>query len=261
MNTSAVAVPPSFAARWSRRLACTAETKFQILLGVFAGAWGIMPSLTPLLIPLDLSWLGLGMLAFSYGAFMHAITYPCIETVIEVWGGARARVMVFVGVCVYLTAIAFLDLGTRLPASGESAQHLAFGSLYGSVGRMVLASLMATITAQLLDIVVFQKIKARTGRRGLWLRNSVSVLTSQVADTAIFYTVAFYGIIPNSVLPYLVLGTIVVKAVLAALGTPVVYLLVRWITGEWTATGDLGRKSAPVEPTLAVPAAESVSRR
>jgi putative vitamin uptake transporter len=82
-----------------------------------------------------------------------------------------------------------------------------------------------------------------TGPRGLWLRNGLSVLTLQVADTAIFYTVAFYGVVPNDVLPFLVLGTILVKATFAALGIPVVYLLVRWITGEWTASGDLGRRA------------------
>ena len=67
------------------------ETKFHILLGVYVGAWGIVPGLTPKLIPLDLEWIGLGVLAFSFGAFMHAITFPCTDTVAEVWGSARAR--------------------------------------------------------------------------------------------------------------------------------------------------------------------------
>jgi uncharacterized PurR-regulated membrane protein YhhQ (DUF165 family) len=30
-----------------------------------------------------------------------------------------------------------------------------------------------------------------------------------------------------------------VKVVITAVDTPVVYLLVRWITGSWTARGDL----------------------
>jgi len=185
----------------ARHTQLPSEKKFQILLGAFVGAWGILPSLTPKLVPLDLSWLGLGVLAFSYGAFMHSITYPCIETIIEVWGAARARIIVFIGVGIYMVAIGFLDVGTLLP-SKAAANQAAFSTLYGSVGRMVLASLMATVTAQLLDILVFRKIKAWTGRRGLWLRNTVSAFTSQVADTSIFYTVAFYGVIPNSELPY-----------------------------------------------------------
>jgi len=220
----------------------SAETKLQIIMGAFIGAWGVLPAITTLLVPLNLRWAGLGLLAFSYGACMHAVTYPCLETVVEVWGAARGRVMVLIGISVYVAAVSILYLGTRMPAGSDPTIHTAFGALYGSVLRMVVASLAATISAQLLDIAVFRKVKAITGRRALWLRNGLSVLTSQVADTAIFYTVAFYGIVPNTVLPLLVFGTILVKASFAAVGIPVVYVLVRWITGEWTAKGDLGQQ-------------------
>ena len=223
-----------------------AETKFFILLGAFAGAWGLLPSITPLLVPLDLGWAGLGLLSFSFGAFLHAITYPCLETVIEVWGVARARVMVFVAIGIYVVAVATLSLGAALPAPQDATAHDAFTTLYSSVWRLVIASLCATVTAQLLDIAVFRRVKALTGQRALWLRNLLAVLTSQVADTTIFYTVAFYGIVPDDVLPKLVLGTILVKACFALAGIPVVYALVRWITGQWTASGDLGVvRSAP----------------
>jgi len=30
--------------------------------------------------------LGLGVLAFSYGSFVHAFTFPCTDAVAEVWG-------------------------------------------------------------------------------------------------------------------------------------------------------------------------------
>jgi queuosine precursor transporter len=58
-------------------------------------------------------------------------------------------------------------------------------------------------------------------------------------DTSIFYTVAFYGIIPNDVLPKLILGTYLLKLVVAVIDTPIVYLVVYWITGKWTSDGDL----------------------
>jgi len=77
------------------------ETWFYILLGAYVGAWGLVSGLTPKLVPLDLGWLGMGMLSFSYGVFIHGITFPCADTVTEVWGPARARLMVYIGVVMY----------------------------------------------------------------------------------------------------------------------------------------------------------------
>ncbi|MFP6808195.1 MAG: queuosine precursor transporter [Pseudomonadales bacterium] len=219
------------------------DTKYHILLGIYVGAWGILPGLTPKLIPLDLSVFGLGMLAFSFGAFMHAITFPCTDVVAEVWGAARARLMVYLGVCVFLIATAFYMIGTRLPGVPDWPLNDAYNSIFATADRMILASLAATCVAQLMDIFVFEKIKQITGQRRLWLRNNLSTAMSQLLDTTIFYTIAFYGVLPNATLPLLIIGTYLVKLLLTAIDTPVVYLLVRWITGHWTAPGDIVTES------------------
>lgn len=215
------------------------ETKYHILLGIYVGAWGIVPGLTPKLIPLDLEWAGLGILAFSFGAFMHAITFPCTDAVAEVWGAKRARRMVYIGVLMYAVAIAFYFVGARLPPAPGWALNDAYASIFSQADRMILGSIAATAVAQLLDIQIFEKIKKMTGQRWLWLRNNLSTAISQFADTAIFYSIAFYGIIPNDLLPLLIIGTYLVKLVITVVDTPVVYLLVRWITGQWSARGDL----------------------
>jgi uncharacterized PurR-regulated membrane protein YhhQ (DUF165 family) len=44
-------------------------------------------------------------------------------------------------------------------------------------------------------------------------------------------------------LPLLVVGTYLVKILLTAIDTPIVYLLVRWVTGRWTAPGDIVTKA------------------
>lgn len=214
------------------------DTKFHILLGVYVGAWGIVPGLTPKLIPLDLGWTGIGILSFSFGAFMHAITFPCTDAVAEVWGAKRARLMVYIGVAIYALAIAFYILGAKLPPAPGWELNEAYVSIFSQAERMIIASLCATIVAQLLDIFIFEKIKQRTGERRLWLRNNLSTAVSQLADTTVFYSIAFYGIIPNDKLPLLVIGTYLVKLLITAIDTPIVYLLVYWITGKWSAQGD-----------------------
>ena len=45
-------------------------------------------------------------------------------------------------------------------------------------------------------------------------------MISQFVDTSIFYSVAFFGMIPFSQIPKLILGTYIVKITIAAIDTP-----------------------------------------
>ncbi len=213
------------------------ETWFHILLGAYVGAWGLVSGLTPKLVPLDLSWLGMGMLSFSYGVFIHAITFPCADTVTEIWGAGRARLMVYIGVAMYCVSIVFYIIGTKLPPAPGWELNDAYVSIFSSASRMIVGSVTATIFAQLLDILVFVRVKRMTGQKGLWIRNNLSTMVAQFADASIFYSIAFYGVIPTSEIPKLVFGTYLVKVLLSIVGTPVVYLMVHRITGHWSARG------------------------
>ncbi len=216
------------------------EKKFYLLLSIYAGVWGMLPMLTIKLIPLDLSWLGLGVISFSYGALTHAITFPCTDAVCEVWGAQRARLMVYFGFLNYLIATGMVFVATLLPASPFwAAQNEGYVQLFSLAPRLVMASTVASIVSQLADVYLFQKIKEFTGEKHLWVRNNGGILISQFLDTAIFYSIAFYGVLPNSELPKLVIGTFLVKISLAPIVTPIVYLTVYWITGRWTVKGDL----------------------
>jgi len=130
-------------------------------------------------------------------------------------------------------------VGTKLPPAPGWDLNAAYISIFASAGRMIVGSVTATIFAQLLDILVFVRVKRMTGQKGLWIRNNLSTMVAQFADASIFYSIAFYGVIPTSEIPKLVFGTYLVKVLLSILGTPVVYLMVHRITGHWTARGDL----------------------
>lgn len=215
------------------------ERKYLILFGFYVGFWGMLQTLTPKLVPLNLEWLGLGVLAFSYGSFAHAFTYPCTDAVAEVWGAKRARMMVYMGMVVYITCTILVFIGVRLTPAEGWPHNDSFVALFTGAPRIVLGSMVATASSQLWDIYVFEWVKKRTGERFLWFRNNASTFGSQLLDTTIFYSIAFYGVIPNDVIPKLILGSYLIKLMVAVIDTPVVYLVVYWLTGSWTAKGDI----------------------
>ena len=70
------------------------------------------------------------------------------------------------------------------------------------------------------DVTIFHKFKRKFYRQK-WLRNNVSTMTSQLLNTAIFITIAFYGNVPN--LAVMIASQYVVKFCMALLDTPFFY--------------------------------------
>lgn len=215
------------------------STKYLILFGFYVGFWGVLQSLTVKLAALDLSVIGAGVLAFSFGSIAHALTFPCTDVVAEIWGAKKARLMVYMGVVVYAMSTLMLYFATLMPPAEGWPLNQAYIDLFSSGPRILLASMCATVFAQLWDIYVFEKVKALTGQKYLWLRNCASTFGSQLFDTCLFYAIAFYGVLPTHVLISLIAGAYSLKLVIALIDTPIVYLLVYWITGRWSAKGDV----------------------
>ncbi|MDD9912914.1 MAG: queuosine precursor transporter [Alphaproteobacteria bacterium] len=102
--------------------------------------------------------------------------------------------------------------------------HNAMALLFDAALRIIAAGFVAYIIAQRFDIWFYHWIHERTGENRLWLRNNASTLTSQLLDTVIFITLAFYGTIPNDSLIQMIAVGFVGKAIVAVCDTPFMYL-------------------------------------
>jgi queuosine precursor transporter len=113
-----------------------------------------------------------------------------------------------------------------LPVSLHSpVSQAAFVEVFGGSLPVMMASILAFVVSQWLDVWVFDQCQKRLGRYGLWLRGTGSTVISQALDTAVFVSIAFGGQLPWPVLSQLWLGNYVVKVFLAVLGTPLLYWL------------------------------------
>lgn len=90
-------------------------------------------------------------------------------------------------------------------------------------GRIAFASIVTFFVIQQLDVVIFHALKQKFEKLW-WLRNNASTLTSQLFDTTLFFTLAFGGTMPASMLIKLIIGDYLVKVALALLDTPFFYL-------------------------------------
>jgi uncharacterized integral membrane protein (TIGR00697 family) len=106
----------------------------------------------------------------------------------------------------------------------DPARLSSFETVMGGTPRIWLGGIMAYGISTFLNVTIFSRLKAREGSSLLWLRAGVASVLSQVVDTLIFISVAFYGVFP---IGELLLGQMLAKVVLSAvLVPPLVYAFV-----------------------------------
>ncbi len=161
------------------------------------------------------------------GVFGYCITFVCTDVIGEIWGKHRANQVVTGGFVALIVSFLLIKLALIWPPAPFWHYGPQFGKILGMTPRIIIGSLCAYLVSQFHDVWAYHYLKEKTRGRHLWLRNNVSTMVSQLLDSTIFITIAFYKIMP--VLP-LILGQWSVKIVIAALDTAVVYWAVDFIT-------------------------------
>lgn len=110
----------------------------------------------------------------TWGAFTYPLAFLVTDVMNRVYGASTARKVVFAG---FVTGVICSLIGTQI--MGE------YGPLV--TWRIAIGSGLAFLTAQLLDVAIFDRL-----RDGNWWRAPlVSTLVGSAVDTALFFTIAF----------------------------------------------------------------------
>ena len=168
----------------------------------------------------------LGPLAVEAGIFAFLLLVVTSSAVAELHGRDTANRLVLIGFVPLLMSLALTLLVLAVPASSEmDPERLsAFDMMMKGTPRIWLGGILAYGTSQFLNVTIFSKLKRREGGGLLWLRSGVASTLSQIVDTLIFITVAFYGVFP---IGELLLGQMLAKVVLSiVLVPPLIYAFV-----------------------------------
>lgn len=181
------------------------------------------------------NFLGLSLPA---AIILFPVAYIFGDILTEVYGYARARQAIWTGFGCNLLAVAAIWLAGLLPTSplwtaglyqtpAEASQ--AYRAILGFTPRLLAASFTAYLVGEFLNSFVLARLKIATGGRLLWLRTITSTLVGEGADSLVFITAAFAGILPNAALAGAVLSQWLVKSAYEALATPLTYLVVNFL--------------------------------
>ena len=160
------------------------------------------------------------------GAFLFPLTYIVGDVLSEVYGLRAARKAIFIGFAMAILAAITFWLVQISPAAEGWGNQEAFEAVLGFVPRIVFASICGYLVGQLLNAYVLVKIKERTNEEALWLRLIGSTVVGELADTVVFCTIAFFGVITGSEFLKYVFYGYVYKVLLEVVLLPITYRVI-----------------------------------
>lgn len=168
----------------------------------------------------------LGPLAVEAGIFAFLLLVVTSSSVAELHGRGIANRLVLIGFVPLIASLILSVIVLQIPASPQMDRYRlsAFETIMSGTPRIWIGGITAYGISTFLNVTIFSRLKAREGSGLLWLRAAIASVLSQVVDTLIFITIAFYGVFP---IAELLAGQMIAKVVLSAvLVPPLVYAFV-----------------------------------
>jgi queuosine precursor transporter len=168
---------------------------------------------------------------YGAGVLFFPISYLFGDILTEVYGYARSRKVIWAGFGALIFASLMAFVVTLLPVAStmEPEKQKAIEMIFGQTPRIVAASLLAFWLGEFVNSFVLAKMKLITKGKFMWLRTIGSTVFGEIADSLIFYPVAFYGIWSNEQLISVMIGNYFIKVLWEVLATPFTYIIVGFV--------------------------------
>lgn len=168
--------------------------------------------------------LGFKTFIISAGVLPYPITFLITDILSEIYGRKKTNSVIISGFIASFFVLIILKSSMYFHAVGFSpVSDELFDTMFGNSWRVVFASMIAYLTAQLVDVRLFHFWKDLTKKRHLWLRNNASTILSQLVDTSLVVLVLFVGVRSTSELGSLILDGWLFKVLCALIDTPLLY--------------------------------------
>ena len=167
--------------------------------------------------------LNLGGLTLAGGILLIPFSFTIRDLMHRLVGYENSKKIVWATAIVNLVIAVLLIVLDLLPAAIPGVEE-SWHALMGSSWRIIIASFIAQLVADLSDTYVFEGFTRKFGDKKTWLRVAGSNLVSVAFDSMLFSMIAFLGVLPMEVLWASIISGFVVKYIISVAATPLAYL-------------------------------------
>jgi hypothetical protein len=214
------------------------ERLLLILSGFFIASLVLTNLIAGRFFTLELPLIGINW-ALSSGIIAYPVTFLITDIISEVYGEYRAKTLVFTGFLVSVFTVIIIIISIKLPIWGQSpVDQQSYNNVFGLAPGIVFGSMIAYLSAQFVDVKLFEFLRKLTNGKHLWLRNNGSTIVSQLIDTSLVVVIALViypkltgtsQAIDFNAAIQIIIGQYIFKACIAILDTPLIYICVHQV--------------------------------
>ena len=168
----------------------------------------------------------LGPFIFTSGVLVFPISYIFGDVLTEVYGFHRARKVIYWGFLLNVFMSLVLWISIQLPpAPGWNLQN-EYAIINSIVPRMVLASVFAYLSGELVNSYVVSKLKVITEGKHLFVRLIGSTFAGELVDSIVFSLIGFAGTLPFSVIFTAIISAWLLKTIYEIVVYPLTVIVV-----------------------------------
>ncbi len=167
---------------------------------------------------------GFKVFIVSAGILPYPLTFLVTDLISELYGQKKANLVVFSGFVASLFVLLFLWIGGQFNSIPSSiVDDVTYNSVFRNAWRLIAASMVAYLFAQIIDVRIFHFWKRLTNGKHLWIRNNGSTIVSQLVDTILVICILFFGVWESDQILSAIIDGWLFKMLMAFLDTPIIY--------------------------------------
>lgn len=173
--------------------------------------------------------INIGPIQATAGLIIFPISYIVNDLIAEVWGFRKARLIIWYGFLMNFIAVLAFKISIWLPGSEFFTHQEAFETVLGNTFRITIASFTAFLVGSFVNAYIMSKMKVLQKGKGFSLRAVVSTIFGQGFDSIVFFSLAFYAVLPTKELLFLILTQTAMKTVYEIMVLPLTAVIVKWV--------------------------------
>jgi uncharacterized integral membrane protein (TIGR00697 family) len=167
-----------------------------------------------------------GWFPVSITIIYFPITYIFADILTEVYGYATGRRVLWTVLLCSVLAAALYQFVVYLPPAPGFEKNAGYVQVFGQVPRVVIGSWVAIFFGEIFNNYVMARMKVWTEGKHLWSRLVASTVFGQFVNTALFYSIALFGVLPTNLLIDSIMSGWFLKVIVEVALIPLTYIIV-----------------------------------
>jgi uncharacterized integral membrane protein (TIGR00697 family) len=158
------------------------------------------------------------------GSVLFASIFLVTDIISERYNEKESKKAIYIGVFSNIVLIISSQIALRYIPSNIDIMNNKLVDIFSLNLRVTISSIICFLLSNLLDVIIYNRLKKKTNNKLIWLRNNISTIICNCTENFLFIFLAYVGIFSIQDIIIIALSTSVIELIVAILDTPFLYI-------------------------------------